>query len=190
ALERAGYVRPFEHTARTIHLTELLAWDLVLPMTADHAQRMHRMVEQAPEGSTPPEIRMWRRFEPGIPAEALPTEIAVDDPWYEGQGAFDRTIRQMQQSVPGILARARELLEGGGAAGAGRGAPRCPPSRLGRRRVICPMRGISQQAGRGSVRVVGPGAGVRAGAGAGGAPIVPGGADEPGRGEEPDPQSD
>ena len=112
ALERAGYVRPFEHTARTIHLTELLAWDLVLPMTADHAQRMHRMVEQAPEGSTPPEIRMWRRFEPGIPAEALPTEIAVDDPWYEGQGAFDRTIRQMQQSVPGILARARELLEG------------------------------------------------------------------------------
>src|SRR5699024_10032011 len=52
------------------------------------------------------------------------------------------------------------------------------------------MRGISQQAGRGSVRVVGPGAGVRAGAGAGGAPIVPGGADEPGRGEEPDPQSD
>ena len=53
---------------------------------------------------------MWRRFEPRDP-EALQTEIAVDDPWYEGQGAFDRTIREMQQSVPGIIAFARELLE-------------------------------------------------------------------------------
>src|SRR5699024_10879792 len=67
ALERAGYTRPFEHVARTIHLTELLAWDLVLPMTADHAQRLRRMAEQAPEGSDVPEIRMWRLFEPGIP---------------------------------------------------------------------------------------------------------------------------
>ena len=50
ALERAGYERPFEHTARTIHLTELLAWDLVLAMTADHVQRLRRMVDQAPDG--------------------------------------------------------------------------------------------------------------------------------------------
>ncbi|MGP9538616.1 arsenate reductase/protein-tyrosine-phosphatase family protein [Brachybacterium sp. AOP43-C2-M15] len=111
ALERAGYARPFEHTARTIHLTELLAWDLVLPMTADHAQRMARMVEQAPEGSAIPEVRMWRRFEPGIDPSAAATEIAVEDPWYEGQGAFDRTILQMRLSVPGILARAQELFD-------------------------------------------------------------------------------
>lgn len=110
ALERAGYTRPFEHVARTIHLTELLAWDLVLPMTADHAQRMRRMAEQAPAGTSAPEIRMWRRFEPGIPPEAQATEIAVEDPWYEGQGAFDRTILQMRLSVPGILARAQEML--------------------------------------------------------------------------------
>ncbi|GAA4525216.1 protein-tyrosine-phosphatase [Brachybacterium paraconglomeratum] len=111
ALERAGYVRPFEHTARTIHLTELLAWDLVLPMTADHAQRLKRMVEQAPEGSAIPEITMWRRFEPDADPAALPTELAVEDPWYEGQGAFDRTIREMSTSVPAIIARARKLLE-------------------------------------------------------------------------------
>lgn len=110
ALERAGYSRPFEHVARTIHLTELLAWDLVLPMTADHAQRMRRMAEQAPEGTSAPEIRMWRRFEPGIAPDAAATEIAVEDPWYEGQGAFDRTILQMRLSVPGIIERARELL--------------------------------------------------------------------------------
>lgn len=110
ALERAGYARPFEHVARTIHLTELLAWDLVLPMTADHAQRLRRMAEQAPEGARVPEIRMWRRFEPGIAPDARPTEIAVEDPWYEGQGAFDRTILQMRRSVPGIVTRAKELL--------------------------------------------------------------------------------
>ncbi|ATG52826.1 protein tyrosine phosphatase [Brachybacterium vulturis] len=110
ALEHAGYARPFEHVARTIHLTELLAWDLVLPMSADHAQRMRRTAEQAPPGASVPEIRMWRRFEPGIPPEALPTEISVEDPWYEGQGAFDRTILQMRLSVPGIIARAQEML--------------------------------------------------------------------------------
>ena len=110
ALERAGYTRPFEHVARTIHLTEMLAWDLVLPMTADHAQRMRRMAEQAPEGTSAPEIRMWRRFEPGISPDAAATEIAVEDPWYEGQGAFDRTILQMRRSVPGIIERAREML--------------------------------------------------------------------------------
>ncbi|ASK66370.1 protein tyrosine phosphatase [Brachybacterium avium] len=110
ALERAGYARPFEHVARTIHLTELLAWDLVLPMTADHAQRMRRMVEQAPPGAPVPEIRMWRRFEPGVAPDAPATELAVEDPWYEGQRAFDRTIRHMRQSVPGIIRRAQELL--------------------------------------------------------------------------------
>lgn len=111
ALEHAGYVRPFEHTARTIHLTELMAWDLVLPMTADHAQRMQRMVDQAPEDASIPEVRMWRAFEPGIDPATPQTELGVEDPWYEGQGAFDRTILQMQLAVPGILARAQELLD-------------------------------------------------------------------------------
>src|SRR5699024_12721304 len=77
---------------------------------------LRRMAEQAPEGSDVPEIRMWRRFEPGIPPDARPTEIAVEDPWYEGQGAFDRTILRMRLSVPGIIEHAREML-----------AQRCPP---------------------------------------------------------------
>lgn len=111
ALVRAGYERPFEHTARTIHLTELLAWDLVLGMTAEHVQRLRRMAEQAPDGDSGPEIALWRRFDPEIAASALETEIAVDDPWYEGQGAFDRTIVQMQRSLPAILAHVQESLD-------------------------------------------------------------------------------
>jgi protein-tyrosine phosphatase len=113
ALERSGYERPFEHTARTIHLTELLAWNLVLPMTAEHAQVLRRMAEQAPEGSQAPEISLWRRFDPTVAADAPDTEIAVEDPWYEGQAAFDRTVREMRRSLPAIIDHLRVELERG-----------------------------------------------------------------------------
>lgn len=110
ALEKAGYSHPFEHVARTIHLTELLRWQLVLPMTVEHAQLLRRMADQAPEGSSVPQVALWRRFEPGIAPDAPETELAVVDPWYEGQGAFDRLIRSMQESVPSIIAHVREML--------------------------------------------------------------------------------
>lgn len=107
ALERAGYTRPFEHTARTIHLTELLRWDLVLPMDVSHAELLGRMARQAPEGSSVPEVSLWRRFEPGVPPGV---ELAVDDPWYDGQEAFDGLILSMQKSVPPILAHLHQML--------------------------------------------------------------------------------
>ncbi|GAA1490128.1 protein tyrosine phosphatase [Brachybacterium sacelli] len=110
SLVRAGYVRPFEHTARTIHLTELLAWDLVLPMTVEQAQGLRRMADQAPDGKIAPEIIMWRRFDPETPGDLPETEIAVDDPWYEGQSAFDRTVVQMQRSLPALLVHVQEML--------------------------------------------------------------------------------
>ena len=34
----------------------------------------------------------------------------VEDPWYVGQAAFDRTVKDMERAVPGILERVRELL--------------------------------------------------------------------------------
>lgn len=112
ALENAGYARPFVHTARTIHLTELLRRDIVLPMTAEHAQTLRRMAAQAPEGTTPPEIAMWRRFDPETDPETPESEIAVDDPWHEeGQAAFDRMVREMGRSIPALLAHVREVLE-------------------------------------------------------------------------------
>lgn len=110
ALIRAGYTRPFEHTAKTIHLTELLTWDLVLPMTVEHAQALRRMVEQAPEGRSIPEVTLWRRFDPETPAGTPETEMAVDDPWYEGQGAFNRTVLQMQRSLPAIVTHVQDAL--------------------------------------------------------------------------------
>ncbi|WP_193104979.1 protein tyrosine phosphatase [Brachybacterium sp. FME24] len=111
SLERSGYARPFEHTARTIHLTELLAWDLVLPMTVEHAQLLRRMAEQTPDGKSAPEIALWRRFDPEVSKDAPETEIAVRDPWYEGQAAFDRTIVEMLRSVPTLITHVQHTLE-------------------------------------------------------------------------------
>ncbi len=110
ALERAGYDRPFEHTARSIHLTELLTWDLVLPMTAEHAQVLRRMIDQAPEGSSAPDVVLWRQFDPTAPVQAGEAELSVKDPWYYGQKAFDRTVLQMQKSLPSLLLHLRLAL--------------------------------------------------------------------------------
>jgi protein-tyrosine phosphatase len=102
ALTRAGYQEPFEHTARTIHFTELLRWDLVLPMTPQQAATIQRSIDQIPEGDHVPEVHMWREFDPEVPARAELSDLAVPDPWYEGQKAFDRTIRGMMRSVPSL----------------------------------------------------------------------------------------
>lgn len=110
ALERAGYARPFEHTASSIHLNALLTWDLVLPMTLQHAQSLRRMIDQAPEGAAVPEIVLWRQFDPTAPVSATEAELAVEDPWYEGQKAFDRTVLAMQKAVPSVLLHLRTRL--------------------------------------------------------------------------------
>src|SRR5699024_12250963 len=92
---------------RTIHLTELLRWDLVLPMSIQHAELLQRMARQAPEGSAVPEVSLWRRFEPGVPPGV---DLAVDEPWYDEQEAFDQLILSMQQSGPSVLEHLRETL--------------------------------------------------------------------------------
>ncbi|MCT4574019.1 hypothetical protein N3930_44505, partial [Bacillus thuringiensis] len=89
--------------AAAIHLTALATWDLVVAMTAEQAQRLRRMVDQVPADRPRPEVALWRRFDPEAPKDAPETEIGVEDPWYEGQQAFDRTIMEMRRSVPALL---------------------------------------------------------------------------------------
>lgn len=112
ALERAGYRHPVEHTAAAIHLTALADWDLVVAMTAEQAQRMRRMVDQMPADGPRPEVTLWRRFDPDVPQDAPETEIGVEDPWYEGQQAFDRTVVEMQRSLPALLEHVRGRTRG------------------------------------------------------------------------------
>ncbi|MGY5764138.1 arsenate reductase/protein-tyrosine-phosphatase family protein [Brachybacterium sp. DNPG3] len=110
SLERAGYRPPFIHTASTIHLTELLTWDLVLPMTAEHAASLRRMVDHAPPGSPVPEVVLWRQFDPTAPVTATEAELGVKDPWYSGQKCFDRTVLSMQAAIPSLLLHLRSRL--------------------------------------------------------------------------------
>ncbi|UYG17239.1 protein tyrosine phosphatase [Brachybacterium huguangmaarense] len=124
ALERAGYEKPFEHCARIIHQSEMSQWDLVLAMTAEHAETMRRKVDQIPEGTRRPEVFLWREFDPVAPTTAREEELAVKDPWYSGQKAFDRMVLHMERSVPSLVLYIRGRLReaaarsGGGATGA------------------------------------------------------------------------
>lgn len=110
ALERAGYQKPFEHSARIIHQSEMSAWDLVLAMTPEHAETMRRKVDQLPEGARRPEVHLWREFDPKASATAREEDLAVEDPWYSGQKAFDRMILHMERSVPSLVLYIRGRL--------------------------------------------------------------------------------
>lgn len=110
ALEKAGYRQPFEHTARTVHLSELATWDLVLAMTAQHRQNLLRMLEQLPEGARVPEVMLWRQFDPEISADSAGEDLDVPDPWYDEQEAFDATVQEMQRAVPSIMLHVRRRV--------------------------------------------------------------------------------
>lgn len=113
ALERSGYKQPFEHTARTVHLSELTTWDLVLAMTAKHVADLQRMLAQIPEGQASPEVLLWRQFDPDTPIDAGPGDLDVPDPWYDEQEAFDETVAGMKRAVPSIMLHVRRRLRGG-----------------------------------------------------------------------------
>ena len=110
ALERADYDEPAAHAARIVHQSELTHWDLVLAMTAAHAETMQRKVDALPAGAPRPQVLLWRQFDPVAPANADPEELAVEDPWYKGQRAFDRTVLVMQRCVPSIVLHLRMQL--------------------------------------------------------------------------------
>lgn len=110
ALEHAGYERPFEHTARVLHQSEMSSWDLVLPMTLPHAEAMRRKVDAIEAGRPRPQVVLWRQFDPAAPANAREEDLGVPDPWYEGQKAFDRTILHMERAVPSLVLHIGRML--------------------------------------------------------------------------------
>lgn len=110
ALERAGYPQPFEHTARVIHQSEMSQWDLVLAMTPEHAETIRRKVDALPAEQPRPQVLLWRQFDPAAPVNAREEDLAVKDPWYSGQKAFDRMVLHMERSVPSLVLYVRTLL--------------------------------------------------------------------------------
>ncbi|MFC0675117.1 arsenate reductase/protein-tyrosine-phosphatase family protein [Brachybacterium hainanense] len=112
ALEHAGYTQPFEHTARSIHQSELPGWDLLLPMTTDHEAALRRKADQVPAEQAVPQIALWLAFDPAVPGDASDEERSVPDPWYEGQEEFDRTVARMRAALPGLREHLVSLLAG------------------------------------------------------------------------------
>ncbi len=110
ALVRAGYEEPFDHTSRVIHQSEMCEWDLVLPMTAQHAQTLRRKIDELPPDASRPELYLWRQFDPTAPANAREEDLGVKDPWYSGQKAFDRTVLSMERAVPSLVMHLRSRL--------------------------------------------------------------------------------
>lgn len=110
ALVRAGYQEPFEHTSRVVHQSEMREWDLVLPMTAEHAQTIRRKVDALPPDAPRPDVHLWGQFDPAAPATAREEDLEVKDPWYSGQKAFDRTVLSMERAVPSIVMHLRSRL--------------------------------------------------------------------------------
>ncbi len=109
ALTRAGYEVP-EHIARAVQVSELAQWDLVLAMTASHAETMRRKAEQTCTDGDGPRILLWRAFDPTAPANAREDALGVADPWYEGQRAFDRTVRQLSRALPSLVLFVRNRI--------------------------------------------------------------------------------
>lgn len=103
SLHRAGYEQVPEHAARVVHQSEMPTWDLVLPMTLEHAESMRRKIDQIPEGEPHPEVIMWRQFDPTASSTATEAELGVKDPWYSGQKAFDRTVLEMERALPSLI---------------------------------------------------------------------------------------
>lgn len=110
SLERAGY-RVQEHVARSVVVSELAEWDLVLAMTASHHSTLARKLEVIPGGPAGTELRMWGAFDPLAQPDASLEELDVPDPWYEEQEAFDRVILRIERAVPALIRYIRSQIE-------------------------------------------------------------------------------
>lgn len=118
ALIAEGYEPPFEHTASAIHHSQIFEWDLVLAMTAAQAQTLRRMATSGGD-RVPPQIIVWRQFDPAADVNAREEEIPVEDPWFRGKKAFARMVRTLEGSVGGIVLHVRRELAARATAPAG-----------------------------------------------------------------------
>ncbi|ADG98674.1 protein tyrosine phosphatase [Segniliparus rotundus DSM 44985] len=83
---------PFrEHVAKTLDADHLAA-DLVLALAEDHR------ADLAQRGVPPERLRLLRSFDP----DADGTEVA--DPYYGSASGFETTYRQIEASLPGVIA--------------------------------------------------------------------------------------
>lgn len=108
-LEAHGYPGGDGHVARQVTADELARCDLVLAMTAGHAQVLRRTAQRA--GTDVPVV-LYRRFDPAAPqvGERDEHRLDIDDPWYGGPRDFEVCLAQVEAGADGVVARVREIL--------------------------------------------------------------------------------
>jgi protein-tyrosine phosphatase len=103
-----GYPTGDGHRARQVSGDQLGERDLVLAMTARHAQALRVLAN-----GTDVDIRMYRSFDPAapaVPAGGGESVLDVDDPWYGDQDGFELCLTEIEAAADGIVDHVRAEL--------------------------------------------------------------------------------
>ncbi|WP_375401172.1 low molecular weight protein-tyrosine-phosphatase [uncultured Amnibacterium sp.] len=110
-LRGAGYPVP-AHRARQVRRSEIGERDLILAMTARHAQVLRALASDDRAASR---IRMYRSFDPaaqaaGGSADQAEARLDVRDPWYGDEKDFEATLAQVEAAADAIVDHVRAEL--------------------------------------------------------------------------------
>ncbi|WP_407320732.1 low molecular weight protein-tyrosine-phosphatase [Isoptericola halotolerans] len=100
-----GYPTGDGHRARQVRADQLAERDLVLAMTARHAQALRVLAD-----GTDVDIRMYRSFDPTaptVPAGGDESVLDVDDPWYGDQDGFEVCLAEIEAAADGVVEHVR-----------------------------------------------------------------------------------
>lgn len=108
ALDRHGHpdLGWEEHRARIFDRGWFGDLDLVLAADTWHERTLHRMAQTDEDRA---KVAMLRAFDP-----EADDDLGIDDPWYGGRAAFDRTHAEITAAVPGIVEHVRSELAADG----------------------------------------------------------------------------
>lgn len=96
ALRSRGYDAE-AHVARQVATKMLASYDLVLAMDGGHLRELQKLARTADLAT---DIRLLRSFDPA----ADPDELAVEDPYYDTDAAFETVLDQVEAACREIVA--------------------------------------------------------------------------------------
>ena len=103
-LRRAGYKVPVR-AARRMHASDFEDFDLILPMTREHAQAIARIARQEGvdlEDPATAQVRLYGTFTSDAPSPTSPA-VDVPDPWYGGPEDFVETLETVEDATENLV---------------------------------------------------------------------------------------
>lgn len=111
-LRDAGYDDPAlgGHVARHAQREQVVETDLVLAMTAEHAEALRHLLDDP----RAPQVRMFRSFDPAAPELGSSSHnehlLDVDDPWFGDHTNFVSCLAEVEAATDGIVEHVRAAL--------------------------------------------------------------------------------